>query len=113
MYPIAPITGTTPTQPVAPPTPPAGVQGAAAVDPTNAVSTTIDTIPSSPPSEVLDAMGAASNRFDQLAAQGKHVGLQLPADGGRVQVQVTDPEGNATSPLLAPSSVFAILEGQA
>ncbi len=113
MYPIAPITGTTPTPPVAPPTPPASVQAATSVDPTNAVSTTIDTVPSSPPSEVLDAMGAASNRFDQLAAQGKHVGLQLADDGGRVQVQMRDLEGNAVSPPLAPSSVFAILEGQA
>jgi hypothetical protein len=113
MYPIAPTTATTPTQPIAPTPPPTGVQPAAAVDPTNAVSTTIDTIPASPPSEVLDAMGAASHRFDQLAAQGKHVGLQLSDDGGRVQVHVSDLEGNAISPPLAPSSIFSILEGQA
>jgi hypothetical protein len=113
MNPIVPSAALTPIDQVAPATPTTRVQPPTAADPASAVSTTVETIPSSPPADVLDAMGAASNRFDQLAAENKHVGLALADNGGRVQVQVSDLQGNVTSPPLAPSSIFDILDGKA
>ncbi len=110
---ITPSTPITPIDRVAPPTPPTRTQAADPAAPASGVSTTIDMIPTSPPDEVLSAMGAASSRYDELAAQNQHVGFQLHDDGGRVQVQVSDLQGNVVSAPLAPSSVFNVLEGTA
>jgi hypothetical protein len=100
VLPTAPVTRT----PAADKTAPAA--------PTSAVSSTVDIIPSSPPDDVLKAMGAASQRYDDLAAQGKHVGFQMTDEGNRVQVQVYDLQGNTISPALAPSHAFDILAGE-
>ena len=110
---ITPSTPITPIDRVAPATPPTRTQAADPAAPASGVSTTIDMIPTSPPDEVLNAMGAASARYDELAAQNKHVGFQVSDEGSRVQVQVQDLQGNAISPPLAPSSVFDVLDGTA
>ncbi len=113
MNPIAPIaTSLTPIDRVAPTAPPRPPQAAAPTSGASA-SASVDTIPSSPPDEVLDAVGAASNSYDELAAQGKHVGFQLSDSGGRVQVTVNDLQGKQISPPLAPSTTFDILDGTA
>ena len=110
---IASATAITPADRV-PPTPPAArTQPTGATDATSEVSTMIDAIPSSPPAEVLDAIGAASDRYDQLAAQNQHVGFNIVAEGdGHMTVQIKDLQGNVISPPLAPSKVFDILDGK-
>jgi hypothetical protein len=110
---ISSTTPITPADRVVPTPPVARTQPADAPAATSEVSTMIDAIPSSPPDEVLDAIGAASNRYDELAAKGQHVGFNLVADGeGRMTVQIKDLQGNVISPPLAPSSVFDILDGK-
>jgi len=110
---IASTTPITPIDRVVPTPPPTRAQPAQATDATSEVSTMIDAIPSSPPDDVLDAMGAASDRYDDLATQNKHVGFNLVNEGGgRMSVQIKDLQGNVISPPLAPSSVFDILDGK-
>jgi len=98
--------------PVAAPTRASQLRGTSPTAPTDDVGATTDTIPASPPDEVLQAMGAAAQTYDQLAAQNKQVGFQSSADGSRVQVVVKDLSGNAISSPLPPSHVFNILDGQ-
>jgi len=109
---IAAYTPATPIERAAPAAPTQPTQTTDASAPTSGVSTSVDTIPASPPSEVLQAMGAASDRYDSLAAQGKHVGLEVVDGGAGVKVQVTDLQGNVISPPLPPSGVFDILDGK-
>lgn len=45
-------------------------------------------IPGSPPPEVLDAIGAAADRYDELRAQGRE--LRFEAGGGGVQISLLD-----------------------
>jgi hypothetical protein len=112
MNPIASTPPINPADRVAPTPPATRTQPADAPAATSEVSTMIDAIPSSPPDEVLNAMGAASARYDQLAASNKHVGFSLVEEGGRVTVQIKDLQGNVISPPLAPSSTFDILDGK-
>jgi len=109
---IPSISASTPATPIDRVNPPAPTQATEASAAASPVSASVDAIPSSPPSEVLDAMGAASDRYDALAAENKHVGVQITDDTGGVTVQVTDLEGNVISPPLPPSSVFDILDGK-
>jgi len=109
---IAAYTPATPIEPVTPAPPTKPTQTTDASAPTSGVSTAVDTIPSSPPGEVLEAMGAASDRYDSLAAENKHVGVEVVDGGGGVKVQVTDLQGNVISPPLPPSGVFDILDGK-
>ncbi len=51
-------------------------------------------IPDSPPAEVLDAMGAASQAYDRLAASGRGLTFRVDDATGKVQVQVHDSDGN-------------------
>jgi hypothetical protein len=103
----------TPIDAVAPTPPAARTQPTDATAAASEVPATIDAIPASPPDSVLDAIGAASHRADELAAVGKHVGFNVVADGdGRMSVQIRDLQGNVISPPLAPSAVFDILDGK-
>jgi len=110
------IASTTPISPIDRVAPAPPVNRPQAADPTadtSEVSTTNDAIPSSPPDEVLDAMGTAANRYNELAAQGQHVGFNIVAEGdGHMVVQIKDLQGNVISPPLAPSSVFDIIDGK-
>jgi len=110
---IASATPITPVDRLGPTPPAARTQPADATDATSEVSTMIDAIPSSPPDEVLDAIGAASDRYDELAASNQHVGFNIVAEGdGHMTVQIKDLQGNVISPPLPPSKVFDILDGK-
>jgi flagellar protein FlaG len=58
-----------------------------------AVKVDVSGIPSSPPSEVLDAMGTASNVYDQLAAKNRGLSFKIDDATGKVVVAVHDLEG--------------------
>jgi hypothetical protein len=54
-----------------------------------------DAIPAGPPPEVLDAIGAAADRYDELRAQGRE--LRFDADGsGGVQITLLDATDDGT-----------------
>jgi hypothetical protein len=51
-------------------------------------------VPASPPPEVLDAVTAAQDAFEQLHAQGRELRFDLDEATGRVTVAVQDLDGN-------------------
>jgi hypothetical protein len=77
----------------------------------DADAVTVDTMPASPPPEVLDAIGAASDAYDRLAASGQHLHFAIDAPTGKVTVSVTDHAGNVLR-TVAPSAALAAASGE-
>src|SRR5918999_2165563 len=50
--------------------------------------------PASPPPDVLDEVGAAADRAEQLAAANRELHFRVSEESGRVVVDVRDLEGN-------------------
>jgi len=67
-------------------------------------------IPDSPPPEVLDALGAAGDRYEELRAQGRELRFDA-SDGGGVQVTLLDGDGNALR-TLSPSEALDVATGR-
>ena len=73
---------------------------------------TVDTIPAVPPSEVLDAVRAASATYDTLAGAGHHVHFTTDPHTGRVVIQVLNRAGNAVGTLSPGAALHAAAGGE-
>jgi len=71
----------------------------------------VDVIPTSPPDGVMDAIAAASDAYDTLAASGQHVSFSLDPPTGRVQIELQDPAGRPISGL-SPSDALRLAAGE-
>jgi hypothetical protein len=76
--------------------------------PADTVETT-DRIPAGPPPEVLDAIGRAASRHDELHAQGHRLAFETAPDGG-VTVELQDLDGQLLR-TLAPSEALDVATG--
>jgi hypothetical protein len=65
-----------------------------------------------PPAEVLDAVGAAADRVDQLVAENRELHFRKDEETGRVIVEVRDLEGNVIR-TIPPSSALEVMSGAA
>jgi hypothetical protein len=69
-------------------------------------------LPAFPPAEALDAVGAAANRVDELAAQNRELHFRKDKETGRVIVEVRDLDGNVIR-TIPPSSALEVMSGAA
>jgi FlaG protein len=69
-------------------------------------------LPAFPPAEVLDAVGAAADRVDELHAQNRELHFHKDKETGRVIVEVRDLEGNVIR-TIPPSSALEVMSGAA
>lgn len=70
----------------------------------------VDVMPSAPPDDVMDAIGAAADAYDRLAAGGQHVSFELDGPSGRVQINLQDSTGRPISGL-SPSDALRLAAG--
>ena len=75
---------------------------------TEAVS--VDAIPSTPPAELYEEMNAASQRVDQLRAEGRELHFSYDEHEGRVQIEVRDLEGKVIR-TIPPSKLLDVAGG--
>jgi hypothetical protein len=68
-------------------------------------------IPASPPPEVLDAIGAAADRVDELAGQDRELHFHADESTGRVIVQVRDLASGEVIRTIPPSGALTVLSG--
>jgi FlaG protein len=87
---------------------------AAPVAPVAAPAPPVDTVelslPSSPPDEVLDAIGAAADRADELAANNRELHFEVDEDSKRVIIQVRDLDGNVIR-TIPPKHALDVMSG--
>jgi hypothetical protein len=67
-------------------------------------------LPAYPPPEVLDAIGSAANRVDELVALNRELHFRTDEESGRVIVEVRDFEGNVIR-TIPPVDVLAVMAG--
>jgi uncharacterized FlaG/YvyC family protein len=70
----------------------------------------LDTIPSQPPDEVKAEVDRASQRVDELKADGRQLHFAFDDKSGRVVVQVQDLEGNVLR-TVPPSKALQVASG--
>jgi hypothetical protein len=70
-------------------------------------------LPGSPPAEALDLVGAAADRAEDLAAQGRELHFETDDETGRVIVQVRDLASGRVIRTIPPSSALDLLTGGA
>ena len=68
-------------------------------------------IPATPPAEVLDAIGAAADRADAMAAQDRELHFERDPESGRVVVQVRDLSTREIVRTIPPSEALGMLSG--
>jgi FlaG protein len=68
-------------------------------------------IPASPPAEVLDAIGAAADRVDAMAAEHRELHFERDPESGRVVVQVRDLATREVVRTIPPSEALGMLSG--
>jgi hypothetical protein len=68
-------------------------------------------IPATPPAEVLDAIGAAADRVDAMAAQRRELHFEHDPESGRVIVQVRDLATREVVRTIPPSEALGMLSG--
>jgi hypothetical protein len=68
-------------------------------------------IPASPPAAVLDAVGAAADRVDEMAAEHRELHFERDPQSGRVIVQVRDLATREIIRTIPPSEALGILSG--
>jgi hypothetical protein len=78
--------------------------------PRDAATVSSAAIPDRPPVEVLDALGAAGDRYEQLREQGRELRFDAGGDGG-VQVTLLDDDGNVLR-TLSPSAALDVATGR-
>jgi hypothetical protein len=71
----------------------------------------VQTMPLSPPREVMDAIYAAADAYDQLEASGRRLQFGTDPSTGRVSAELQDLDGNRLASL-TPTEVLAIADGQ-
>jgi flagellar protein FlaG len=67
--------------------------------------------PTTPPDEVLDAVGAAADRVDAMAAQHRELHFERDPESGRVIVQVRDLATREIVRTIPPSEALGMLSG--
>lgn len=70
-------------------------------------------VPAAPPAEVLDAVGAAADRADQLAAANRELHFEKDPTSGRVIVQVRDLSTGEVVRTIPPSHALDVMSGGA
>ena len=95
--------------PAARPTAPAGAPGFQAV--LSAADAAQLSLPGSPPAAVLDEVGAAATRAEELAAQRRELHFEHDAETGHVIVQVRDLASGAVLRTIPPSQALDLLTG--
>jgi flagellar protein FlaG len=119
---IGPIHSQRPLQGASPARRPASVDGAtfeATLQSATAVRplapARVDTahvgIPASPPPEVLDAIGAAADRVDALAAENRELHFHKDEETGRVVVEVRNLATGEIVRTIPPSGALAAVAG--
>jgi FlaG protein len=68
-------------------------------------------VPGSPPAAVLDEVGAAATRAEELAAQRRELHFEHDAQTGRLVVQVRDLASGAVLRTIPPSHALDLLAG--
>jgi len=66
--------------------------------------------PAFPPEEVRDAIGAAADRADELAAADRELHFSVDDDSGRVVIQVRDLDGHVIR-TIPPSEALEVMAG--
>jgi flagellar protein FlaG len=98
------------TQPLAP----AAATARPVASRATAASAPVDTVELSPhaapPESVRDAVGAAADRADALAAQNRELHFELDQSSKRVIIQVRDLDGNVIR-TIPPSKALDIMSG--
>ena len=112
--PVPPIQPAGPSQRVSPPSADfAAVLGRATpAKPPVAVDTAQLSLAAYPPADVLDAVGAAADRVDQLVAENRELHFRKDEETGRVIVEVRDLEGNVIR-TIPPSHALDVMSGAA
>ena len=99
-----------------PPIQPTGAPRRAPETASTGFSVRVDTaelsLPASPPPEVLDEIGAAADRVDELAAAGRELHFSIDEDTQRVVIQVRDLDGNVLR-TIPPSAALDVMAGAA
>jgi hypothetical protein len=67
----------------------------------------------SPPADVLDQVGAAADRAERLAEQGRELHFETDQETGRVIVQVRDLASGQVIRTIPPKDALAMLTGGA
>jgi uncharacterized FlaG/YvyC family protein len=96
------VLGAQPVQRTDKPQPASNLEGTDAVR--------LDTIPSQPPDELKDEMARASQRVDELKADGRQLHFAYDEGAGRVVVQVQDLDGNVLR-TIPPSKALQVAAG--
>jgi len=78
--------------------------------PAPAVDTAELSLPAFPPDEVLDEIGAAADRVDELWADDRELHFRKDEDSGRVIVEVRDLDGHVIR-TIPPSEALGVLSG--
>ena len=68
-------------------------------------------IPDAPPSEVLEAIAAAADAYDRLAARGRHLHFAVDPSTGRLAVQVLGADGRCVG-TVSPRQVLDLANGE-
>jgi hypothetical protein len=68
-------------------------------------------VPGSPPEEVLDEVGAAADRAEHLAEQGRELHFEADEKTGRVIVQVRDLASGQVVRTIPPKDALSMLTG--
>jgi flagellar protein FlaG len=71
-----------------------------------------DTLPSRPPTDVLDAIQRAADRYDELRSRQRELHFRHDDRANRVVVEVRDLEGNVLR-TVPPSKALDIISGEA
>jgi FlaG protein len=80
---------------------------------TAAVTDTVElSLPAQPPAEVLDEIGIAADRADDLAALDRELHFRKDEETGRVVVEVRDLEGTVIR-TIPPSHALSVMSGGA
>ena len=67
-------------------------------------------IPDCPPAELLDAIDAAADAYERLAASGRRLHFETDSDTGKLSIQVLDLDGK-TLGTIAAREVLDLVSG--
>jgi hypothetical protein len=90
---------------------PAGAPGFQAVLSAATADKAVLSLPGSPPPAVLDEVGAAATRAEQLAAQQRELHFERDSHTGRVVIQVRDLSSGEVIRTIPPSDALDVLAG--
>jgi hypothetical protein len=77
----------------------------------DAATVSIGAVPDRPPADVLDAIGAAADRYDELRAQGRELRFDADAGSDGVQITLLDADGSVVR-TLSPSEALDVATGR-